>query len=57
MIVTVGAFMQQTAQGWLVLELLAAGDLVTLGIVGFVAITEPDIGRLRAAHLSVMAGV
>jgi MFS family permease len=36
---------------------LAAGGLLTLGIVGFVALTEPEIGRLRAAHLSVMAEV
>jgi MFS family permease len=36
---------------------LAAGGVLTVGIVGFVAITQPEVGRLRAAHLSVMAEV
>jgi MFS family permease len=36
---------------------LAAGGLITIAIVLVVAAREPGVGRLRAAHLSVMAEV
>ncbi|HKQ17242.1 MAG TPA: MFS transporter, partial [Solirubrobacterales bacterium] len=31
---------------------LAAGGLITVAIVGVVALAEPEVARLRAAHLS-----
>lgn len=34
---------------------LAAGGLIALGVAGMVAISEPEVARLRAAHLSASA--
>ena len=36
---------------------LAAGGLLTIGFAAFVALTQPGVARLRAAHLSVIAEV
>jgi hypothetical protein len=38
-------------------RVLAAGGVITVAIVLLVAFLEPGVGRLRAAHLSVMAEV
>jgi MFS family permease len=35
---------------------LAAGGLITVAVVGLVAFAEPEVARLRAAHLSATAG-